>query len=49
MNTIAHLYRYPIKGLSPESLASATLTRANGLPFDREYGLALGTTLIRRG
>jgi uncharacterized protein len=44
MNTIAHLYRYPIKGLSPESLASATLTRANGLPFDREYALALGTT-----
>jgi uncharacterized protein len=44
MNMIANLYRYPIKGLSPESLVSATLTRANGLPFDREYALALGTT-----
>jgi uncharacterized protein YcbX len=44
MAHIADLYRYPIKGLSPEKMASLTLRRDHGIPFDREYALALGTT-----
>ena len=44
MAHIADLYRYPIKGLSPEKMASLTLLREHGIPFDREYALALGTT-----
>lgn len=44
MKIVTHLYRYPVKGLSPESLTSAELTRQAGLAFDREYALALGST-----
>ncbi|BCJ89879.1 molybdenum cofactor sulfurase [Terrihabitans soli] len=44
MAKITDLFRYPVKGLSPEPMNSLTLTRDNGIPFDREYALALGTT-----
>jgi hypothetical protein len=44
MATISNLYRYPIKGLSPEPLTEIAVSHAHGLPFDRAYALALGTT-----
>lgn len=36
---IASLYRYPIKGLSPEKLSSVQLTAGTGFPLDRKYAL----------
>jgi uncharacterized protein len=44
MAKITDLFRYPVKGLTPEPMSALTLTRDNGIPFDREYALALGTT-----
>jgi uncharacterized protein YcbX len=44
MASVVDLYRYPVKGLSPERLESISLFRAHGLPWDREFALALGTT-----
>ena len=44
MPAVTALYRYPVKGLSAEPLPALGLTRESGLPFDREYALALGTT-----
>lgn len=44
MATVVDLYRYPVKGLSPERLESMSLSRETGLPWDREFALALGTT-----
>lgn len=44
MAAIADLYRYPVKGLSPEPLTTMALSATQGLPFDRDYALALGTT-----
>ncbi|WP_207461999.1 MOSC domain-containing protein [Azospirillum sp. SYSU D00513] len=46
MAVVTHLYRYPIKGLSPEPLTGMELNSRDGLPFDREFALALGTTLF---
>jgi uncharacterized protein len=42
--TITELYRHPVKGLSPESLARVTLTPGEGLPQDRRFALAHGST-----
>ena len=42
--SVAALYRYPVKGLSAEPLGSLSLDREQGLPYDRCYALALGTT-----
>ena len=39
--TVARLYRYPVKGLSAESLERITLARGRGVPGDRQYALAL--------
>ncbi len=39
--TVAHLYRYPVKGLSAESLERITLARGGAVPGDRQYALAL--------
>jgi len=36
---VASLYRYPVKGLSPEQLASAPLAAGSGFPLDRKYAL----------
>jgi uncharacterized protein YcbX len=42
--SVVELYRYPVKGLSAESLAAIELSSDQGLRWDREYALALGTT-----
>ena len=39
---IASLYRYPVKGLSPEPLASAALAAGQTLPADRRYAIENG-------
>jgi hypothetical protein len=39
---IAALHRYPVKGLSPERLGRATLTRGNYFPGDRLYAVENG-------
>ena len=36
---IAKLYRYPVKGLSPEPLPSVHVDAGEGFPFDRSYAL----------
>jgi len=36
------LYRYPVKGLTPERLAQATLSPGRCLPWDRAFALAQG-------
>jgi uncharacterized protein YcbX len=41
---IAKLYRYPVKGLSPERLERATLAVGQCLPQDRRFAIALGST-----
>jgi uncharacterized protein YcbX len=41
---VTHLYRYPVKGLSAEPLASVVLEPGKALPWDRAFALALGTT-----
>jgi MOSC domain-containing protein len=42
--TIAAIYRYPVKGLSPEPLGSVALTPGRCLPHDRRFAIALPTT-----
>lgn len=42
--TVTGLYRYPVKGLSPEPLSAMPLAAGKGLAHDRLYALALGTT-----
>ena len=39
---IASIYRYPVKGLSPEQLPSVTLTPGQTLPSDRRYAIENG-------
>lgn len=41
---VAAIYRYPVKGLTPERLHSVTLTPGEGLPQDRRFALAHGST-----
>lgn len=41
---ITHLYRYPIKGLSAETLERVSLSPGRCLPQDRRFAIALGTT-----
>jgi GntR family transcriptional regulator / MocR family aminotransferase len=36
---IASLYRYPVKGLSPERLSTVQVATAEGFPLDRMYAL----------
>lgn len=42
--TVAALWRYPVKGLSPEDLHQITLTAGEGIPGDRRYAIAHGNT-----
>jgi uncharacterized protein len=42
--TISAIYRYPVKGLSPEPLGRVELTRGRCLPQDRRFAIALPTT-----
>jgi uncharacterized protein len=41
---IASLYRYPVKGLSPEPLPQVALTPGQTLPADRRYAIENGPT-----
>jgi uncharacterized protein YcbX len=43
-STIAALYRYPVKGLSPEALDRTTLAPGECLPQDRRFAIALPST-----
>lgn len=40
--TVEALYRYPVKGLSPESLDEVDLARGQTLPFDRAWAIENG-------
>jgi len=42
--TIQAIYRYPVKGLSPEPLARVTLAPGATLPFDRAYAVENGSS-----
>lgn len=42
MRTISSLYRYPIKGLSPEVLERVALQAGHGFPRDRELAITNG-------
>lgn len=44
MARIAQIYRYPVKGLSPEPLSSVAVTAGEALPLDRAFALAHGST-----
>src|SRR6267154_6827809 len=43
---IASLYRYPVKGLSPEPLASVALEVGQTFPADRRYAIENGPSGI---
>ena len=43
---ITHISRYPIKGLSGESLESVAVAAGAGLPLDRRYGLAHASSQV---
>lgn len=43
-SVVVRLFRYPVKGLSPEPLETLALTHAHGIELDRSFALALGTT-----
>ena len=40
MAVLTHIYRYPIKGLSPEPLHEVSLSPGRSLPVDRAFALA---------
>lgn len=42
--TVVRLFRYPVKGLSPEPMESLELMQDRGIAYDRSFALALGTT-----
>jgi uncharacterized protein YcbX len=44
MSRIAQIFRYPVKGLSPESMSRAELTPGHCIPLDRAFALAHGST-----
>lgn len=44
--SVARLYRYPVKGLSPEKLGQFTVIPGRGLPGDREWAFARPETII---
>jgi uncharacterized protein len=39
---VASLYRYPVKGFTPESLTNVELTSGDTMPFDRAYAIENG-------
>lgn len=43
-STIAAIYRYPVKGLSPEKLDRVRLAPGDCLPHDRRFAIALPST-----
>jgi uncharacterized protein YcbX len=44
MSTVINLYRYPIKGMSPEILQTVSLQTGEAIALDRGFALAHGTT-----
>ena len=46
--TIAAIYRYPVKGLSPEPLSRVALIPGECLPQDRRFAIALAATRFDR-
>jgi uncharacterized protein YcbX len=44
MSNVINLYRYPIKGMSPEILQAVSLQAGEAIPLDRCFALAHGTT-----
>ncbi len=40
---LGDIYRYPVKGFTPERLASSTLSAGAGLPHDRCCAFTSGT------
>ena len=42
--TLAQIYRYPVKGLTPEPLSRVAVLPGQGLPQDRRFALAHGST-----
>lgn len=44
MAKVVSLYRYPVKGFSPEPLDSVTLAAERGFPMDRAWAVAHGST-----
>jgi len=44
--TVSALYRYPVKGLSPDVLSSVTLSPDAALPGDRRFAIAHGSAPI---
>ena len=44
MIRIAQIFRYPVKGLSPEPLSNVDLKPGGGIPLDRAFALAHGST-----
>lgn len=44
MTAIEAIYRYPVKSLSPEAVERTTLAPGDGLPLDRAFALAHGST-----
>ena len=47
--TVVDICRYPVKGLSAEHLERAALTPGEGLPHDRRFALAHGSTAFDPG
>src|SRR4051812_15065948 len=47
--TLAALYRYPVKGLSPEPIGRASLAPGRCLPHDRRFAIALPSTRFDPG
>jgi len=43
---ISAIYRYPVKGLSAETLESVALTQGQCLPQDRRFAIALSSTIF---
>ena len=40
--SLASIYRYPVKGLTPEPLTDVALTPGQTLPADRRYAIENG-------
>ena len=41
---ISAIYRYPVKGFTPEQISEASLTSGSAMPGDRQFALALAET-----
>ncbi|MDP6691841.1 MAG: MOSC domain-containing protein [Alphaproteobacteria bacterium] len=44
MSRIAQIFRYPVKGLSPEPMSRTELSPGRAIPLDRAFALAHGST-----